>query len=334
MRSAAGRNHVWPGPWANGFLLRPLRRIVLLLIAIALALCTNPHPHSCPLVTGGNGTGSAAVEKFTIYRHRRGQLVSGDRDLDLRAGAPFRPMPKAHFGFENLGARLRAIGAAIPANACSLSLSPSSSPEFSASESRKLCRRNRSRGSNSERRHFSPCGKIRRKRGVAFAAAMFGTKLQPDQVVSTFGCVIRGWVAEVFHFFWKTVAVESFSSSSIGQISVCRGVGLGKQWLTRIDHDRFFRAPDAALSFSIRRGDTEALELWGVWRNGERCFRSNISPNQVLGPRLRHQPCISKAKRRSATEIVACVIGGNRDHPPDAERAIAILKSVFQYQPL
>jgi hypothetical protein len=41
-----------------------------------------------------------------------------------------------------------------------------------------------------------------------------------------------------------------------------------------------------------------------------------------------------EGKRRSATEIVACVIGGNRDHPPDAERALAILKSVFQYQPL
>jgi len=40
-----------------------------------------------------------------------------------------------------------------------------------------------------------------------------------------------------------------------------------------------------------------------------------------------------EGKRGSATEIVACVIGGNRIHPPEAERAIAILKSVFQYKP-
>jgi hypothetical protein len=41
-----------------------------------------------------------------------------------------------------------------------------------------------------------------------------------------------------------------------------------------------------------------------------------------------------EGKRRSATEIVACVIGGNRDHPPEVERAVAVLESVFQYNPL
>jgi hypothetical protein len=40
-----------------------------------------------------------------------------------------------------------------------------------------------------------------------------------------------------------------------------------------------------------------------------------------------------EGKRRSATEIVACVIGGDANHPPNAEQAIAILKTVFQYQP-
>jgi len=40
-----------------------------------------------------------------------------------------------------------------------------------------------------------------------------------------------------------------------------------------------------------------------------------------------------EGKRRSAIEIVAYVIGGNRDCPPDAERPIAILKSVFELNP-
>ena len=40
-----------------------------------------------------------------------------------------------------------------------------------------------------------------------------------------------------------------------------------------------------------------------------------------------------EGKRRSAIEIVAYVIGGNRDCPPDAERPIAILTSVFELNP-
>jgi hypothetical protein len=34
-----------------------------------------------------------------------------------------------------------------------------------------------------------------------------------------------------------------------------------------------------------------------------------------------------------AAACVACVIGGNRDQPPDAEQAMAIVKSGFQYKP-
>lgn len=83
--------------------------------------------------------------------------------------------------------------------------------------------------------------------------------------------------------------------------------------------------------FRFRRGDSEALELWGVWRNGD-VVPLDYQPDQVLNTSA--PPALHLEGRRcSATEIVACVIGGNRDHPPDAERAIAILKSVFQYDP-
>jgi hypothetical protein len=76
------------------------------------------------------------------------------------------------------------------------------------------------------------------------------------------------------------------------------------------------------------------LKLLSCGASGETVtlFRSNISPIKFWARPLR-QVLRLEGKRRSATEIVACFIGGNRDHPPDAERAIALLKSVFQYQP-
>ena len=73
-------------------------------------------------------------------------------------------------------------------------------------------------------------------------------------------------------------------------------------------------------------------ELWGVWRNGEAVPLDN-QPDQILRAAAAPSTLQLEGKRRSATEIVACVIGGNRDRPPDAERAIAILKSVFEYSP-
>ena len=59
--------------------------------------------------------------------------------------------------------------------------------------------------------------------------------------------------------------------------------------------------------FRIRRGDTEALELWA---SGETVtlFRSNISPIKFWARPLRHQSCVSKANAvpppKSSAEIV------------------------------
>jgi len=88
---------------------------------------------------------------------------------------------------------------------------------------------------------------------------------------------------------------------------------------------RFFQAPDAALSFRFR-GDTEALELWGVWRNIDAISRSGLQPNQVLGAAAAPAPALHlEGKRRSATEIVACVVGVVIARRTPSE-AIAILK--------
>ena len=72
------------------------------------------------------------------------------------------------------------------------------------------------------------------------------------------------------------------------------------------------------------------FELWGVWRNGDP-LPLGYQPDQILRIADAHSTLGLEGKRRSATEVVACVIGENRDRPLDAERAIAILKSLFEY---
>src|SRR5438132_4451139 len=98
------------GEW---FLLRPLRRIALLFLAIALAFATNlirtvalslqAEWHGLDVVEKIHDlTGTLAVIVLVI-----GIWISA---LALRS----RIRASAHFGFENVGARLRAFGAAIP----------------------------------------------------------------------------------------------------------------------------------------------------------------------------------------------------------------------------
>jgi hypothetical protein len=84
--------------------------------------------------------------------------------------------------------------------------------------------------------------------------------------------------------------------------------------------------------FRFRRGALEALQLWGVWRNGD-VVSVDYQPDQVLRASTSASALHLEGKRRSATEIVACVITGDSDRPPSADRAIAILKTTFQYLP-
>jgi hypothetical protein len=136
---------------------------------------------------------------------------------------------------------------------------------------------------------------------------------------------------EVFHFFWKPSPWNRFVL--IHRPDICMpGIGwesVGPPESITVD---FSGRQTQFYLFRFRRGDIQALELWGVWRNGD-AVPLDYQPDQVLRTAAAPPALHLEGKRRSATEIVACVIGGDGDHPPDAERAIAILKSVFQYQP-
>src|SRR5205809_605024 len=134
---------------------------------------------------------------------------------------------------------------------------------------------------------------------------------------------------EVFHFFWKPSPWNRFVL--VHRPDICMpGVGWESSGSPESITIDFSGHQTQLYLFRFRRGDVEVLELWGVWRNGD-AVALDYQPDQVLGVAAVPPALHLEGKRRSATEVVACVVGGNRDHPPDADRAITILKSVFQY---
>src|SRR5207248_11621128 len=134
---------------------------------------------------------------------------------------------------------------------------------------------------------------------------------------------------ETFHFFWKPSPWNRFVL--LHRPDICMpGVGWESSRPPESITIDFSGHQTQLYLFRFRRGDVEALELWGVWRNGDAVVL-DYQPDQVLGVAAAPPALHLEGKRRSATEVVACVVGRKRDHPPDADRAITILKSVFQY---
>jgi exosortase len=135
--------------------------------------------------------------------------------------------------------------------------------------------------------------------------------------------------ADCFHFFWKPSAWNRFAL--VHRPDICMpGVG----WKLSGG-----AAPiDIALSgrsircylFRFQRGTARALELWGVWRNGE-LVPLDYQPAQLFGAAHSPSSLHLEGKRRSATEIIACSVIADGT-PPRPEIAVAVLQSVFQYK--
>ncbi len=132
-----------------------------------------------------------------------------------------------------------------------------------------------------------------------------------------------------FHFFWKPSVWNRFVL--VHRPDICMpGIGwesTGAPEPIEVkfgdDHIRFY-------VFRFRRGDVHALELWGAWRNGDP-VPLEYTPNQVFGAAPPPTALDLKGKRRSATEIVACTaIAGGRE--PSSEIAVALLQSVMEYK--
>jgi exosortase/archaeosortase family protein len=133
---------------------------------------------------------------------------------------------------------------------------------------------------------------------------------------------------DCFHFFWKPSVWNRFAL--VHRPDICMpGIG----WETAaapesVDIDFNGQAVRFYL-FRFRRGNAQAVELWGAWRNGDP-VPLNYTVRQVFGVDAPPTSLPMQGKRRSATEIVGCSVIGESEEP-SKEIAIALLQSVFNY---
>ncbi len=137
-------------------------------------------------------------------------------------------------------------------------------------------------------------------------------------------------VADFYHFFWKPSPWNRFAL--VHRPDICMpGIGWqssGPPDPVEID---FAGRKVRFYAFRFQRGDFHALQMWGVWRNGE-SISLDYDAAQVLGDAEPPPALQLQGKRHSATEIVACSIFSEESAPP-AEIAVALLQSVFKYKP-
>jgi exosortase len=315
------------GEW---FLLRPLKRIALLAIAIALALGTNLI-RTLVLSLQAEWHGVAAVEKI---HDLTGNLVVTAMVLAiwicgrLLRGRAVTTLP---FDFKKTLERWRMLSArfAGPFRWATAALLLAGIAGIAAAQifSSKLEARDRTQ--------TSPFFSVRTDGSVSQTRIELPREVWNELHPSS-GEAIRvrdsrlGY-AESYHFFWKPSPWNRFVL--VHRPDICMpGVGWesagGPEALTVDLSGREVQL----YSFRFRRGDIEALELWGVWRNGDP-VPLDYQPDQVLRAAAAPPALHLEGKRRSATEIISCIIAGDARHPPEPQRAVAILKSLFHYQP-
>ena len=136
--------------------------------------------------------------------------------------------------------------------------------------------------------------------------------------------------ADCFHFFWKPSPWNRFAL--VHRPDICMpGVGWQLDGPAELHEARLDGHALRFYLFRFHRGATNALELWGAWRNGE-AVPIDYQPDQILGTAPPPASLHLAGKRRSATEIVSCsIITENRQ--PSPELAVEILRSVFTYNP-
>ena len=313
------------GEW---FLLSPLRRIALLLIAMVLALCTNLI-RTLALSLQAEWHGLDAVEKIHDLTGTLAITALVVAIWICARALRSRHHASAHFGFQNLHARLRAIGATIPTTLQSAALAILIVGVFGIAIAQIVSAKIETRDQTQTAPFFS----------VREGPSLTRVRLPRDvwnELHPTSGEYVRIHdprlgAGETFHFFWKPSPWNRFVL--VHRPDICMpGIGWESSGPPESIMIDFSGRQTQLYLFRFQRGDIQALELWGVWRNGD-AVPLDYQPNQVLRTAAARPALHLEGKRRSATEIVACVVGGDANHPPNAEQAIAILKSVFQYQP-
>lgn len=310
------------GEW---FLLRPWRRVVLLVVAIALALVTNlARTFLLALQAEKNGIGSVdrihdligsiTMMSLIIAIWLIGRLLSPRAQLTIsidRIRERLQELVRS-WTHETAAPLFRSFAAAVligvlGAHAVSALNEPrdtQTTPFFSA----KI---------NSLNHREQISGEV-------------WNQLRPtsgEHVRRESADVPRG-TADCYHFFWKPSPSNRFAL--IHRPDICMpGVGwtsVGSAEPIRITVDGHSLSCHL---FRFKRGKTYALELWGTWRNGEP-LPVDYNLDQVIGPSSSASLHFA-GKRRSATEIVACTIIADTESPPP-QIAVALVQSVFDYK--
>ena len=314
------------GEW---FLLGASRRLVLLVIAGALALLTNlTRTLVLSLQAEWHGIasldrvhdliGNVMITTLIVLIWIGGKMLALDRSSPPTI-APQQIKDRAGHLIRNLGVSARSIvrpitGAFVIAIFSAHMLSTwlekkdrtQTAPAFSVRQD-----------SSNERRRIAP---------------EIWNELRPTagQAVRRRSAELPGGSADCFHFFWKPSPWNRFVL--VHRPDICMpGIG----WQANGSPE----AVEVSLSgqqlrcylFRFQRGDTYALELWGVWRNGEP-VPLGYQPAQALGAAPPPPTLHLEGKRRSATEIIACTVIGDSDPPPNAI-VVALFRSVFEYKP-
>lgn len=313
------------GEW---FLLRASRRLVLLLIAIGLALLTN-LARTLALSLQAEWHGLESVE--AVHDLIGNVVVTAMIVAIWTAGKLLAPRNKsAPASLAVMRARLHELTqrALAPGSTVTRGILLAGATGFAAA---RICSARLDAAANAQTTAFFR----------AQTAPTSGNENVPiprdiwNELRPTSGEYVRrrdklaaGVEGACYHFFWKPSPWNRYAL--VHRPDICMpGIGwamsgspapisvtLGGQTL------RFH-------AFRFDRGQQHALELWGVWRNGEP-VSLDYQPAQVFGSALPPPTMQWDGKRRSATEIVACSIV-TEGAPPDEQVAKVLLQSAFGY---
>ena len=311
------------GEW---FLLKPLRRVILLFFAIGLALLTNLI-RTLALSLEAERHGLAAVDRVhdTIGNIMISSLIVGIWLIGRVLAGRRRSGRVPSLG--EIRARLFVSGSIFSARplfrivAVSLLIGIFTAHGFEAWSEAK------------DRMQTAPFFVVRPNDATQLQRipTEIWNELRPTtgQQIHRVGSELPGGSADCFHFFWKPSPWNRFAL--VHRPDICMpGIG----WISvgppePVELDLNGHRLNCYL-FRFTRGNAYALELWGLWRNGEP-VPLDYDAGQALGAAVTPPALHLEGKRRSATEIVACSVIGEGTSP-SPEIAVALLQSVFQYK--
>src|SRR5437667_3550663 len=263
------------------FLLRPVRRVVLLLLAIVLALATNlARTLALSLRAAWHGVDSLdrvadSIGNTTITALIVGIWVAGKLLAPRANWSPLPPATEIAGQARRFLAMLRTearpvFGLLLLCFVAGIICARALYARLEAQDQTQTAPFFTARIDNSSRNRQAPIPRD------------IWNELRPTsgEYVRRESPELPHGGADCFHFFWKPSAWNRFAL--VHRPDICMpGIGWesgGPPESITID---FSGHPMQLYLFRFRRGDIEALELWGVWRNGN-AVPLDYQPDQVL----------------------------------------------------